>query len=104
MRASRSRSSSFGVVPEAMSAWKPLIDPHAIVMKANGKRAPAKIGPVVYSNTSPSYARLKPVTASASSDSGGSSGGIIAAIVAVVLVAVGAFVLLRRRRTAYERE
>ena len=48
-------------------------------------RQPAKIGPVVYSNTSPSYARLKPVTASASGDDGGSSGGIIAAIVAVVL-------------------
>ena len=26
-------------------------------------RQPAKIGPVVYSNTSPSYARLKPVSA-----------------------------------------
>jgi peptide/nickel transport system substrate-binding protein len=67
-------------------------------------RQPAKIGPVIYSNTSPSYALLKPVTASVGGDSGGSSGGIIAAIVAVVLVAAGAVVLLRRRRTAYERE
>src|SRR6185369_14336812 len=49
-------------------------------------RQPAKIGPVVYSNTSPSYARLKPVTASASSDDGGSSGGFIAAKVAGSLV------------------
>jgi peptide/nickel transport system substrate-binding protein len=67
-------------------------------------RQPAKIGPVVYSNTSPSYARLKPVTASASGDSGGSSAGIIVAIVAVVLVAAGAVFLVRRRRTVYERE
>jgi LPXTG-motif cell wall-anchored protein len=67
-------------------------------------RQPAKIGPVVYSNTSPSYALLKPVSASASSDSGGSSAGIIAAIVAVVLVAGGAVFFIRRRRTAYERE
>jgi peptide/nickel transport system substrate-binding protein len=67
-------------------------------------RQPAKIGPVVYSNTSPSYARLKPVTASAGGDDGGSSGGIIAAIVAVVLVAAGAVAFMRRRRTAYERE
>ena len=67
-------------------------------------RQPAKLGPVVYSNTSPSYARLKPVTASAGGDDGGSSGGIIAAIVAVVLLAAGAVVLMRRRRTAYERE
>jgi peptide/nickel transport system substrate-binding protein len=67
-------------------------------------RQPAKIGPVVYSNTSPSYARLKPVTASASADDGGSSGGIIAAIVAVVLIAAVAVFFMRRRRTAYERE
>jgi hypothetical protein len=31
MRASRSRSSSLGVVPEAISAWKPLIAPHAML-------------------------------------------------------------------------
>ena len=37
MRASVSRSSSLGVVPDAMSAWKPEIAPHAIVMNANGK-------------------------------------------------------------------
>ena len=46
MRASRSRSSSFGVVPEEISAWKPEIAPHAIVMNANGKSLPAKTGPV----------------------------------------------------------
>ena len=46
MRASVSRSSSFGVVPLAISEWKPEIAPHAIVMKQNGKICPAKIGPV----------------------------------------------------------
>jgi peptide/nickel transport system substrate-binding protein len=67
-------------------------------------RQPAKTGPVIYAQTSPSYARLKPVTASAVGGDGGGSGGIIAAVVgAVVLLGAGAFVLMRRR-TAYERE
>jgi peptide/nickel transport system substrate-binding protein len=67
-------------------------------------RQPAKTGPVIYAQTSPSYARLKPVTATAGGDDGGGSGGIIAAVVvAVVLLGAGAFVLMRRR-TAYERE
>ena len=46
MRASGSRSSSFGVVPDEMSAWNPEIAPHAIVMKAKGKSLPANTGPV----------------------------------------------------------
>ena len=37
MRASVSRASSFGVVPDAISAWKPEIAPQAIVMNAKGK-------------------------------------------------------------------
>ena len=44
-RASVSRSSSFGVVPLAISAWKPEIAPQAMVMKQNGKTLPAKTGP-----------------------------------------------------------
>ena len=35
----------FGVVPEAISAWKPEIAPQAIVMKTNGKSGPGTIGP-----------------------------------------------------------
>ena len=35
----------FGVVPEAMSAWKPDSAPQAMVMKTNGNSAPAKTGP-----------------------------------------------------------
>jgi peptide/nickel transport system substrate-binding protein len=69
-------------------------------------RQPADTGPVFYSNSSPSYAQLKPATASAGGgdDGGGSSGGIIAGIV-IAVVAVGAGVVwLMRRRTAYERE
>jgi peptide/nickel transport system substrate-binding protein len=67
---------------------------------------PAKTGPVIYSNTSPSYARLKPVTASVggNSDDGGGSGGIIA-ILAIAVVALGvALVVVTRRRSADERE
>ena len=47
----------FGVVPEAMSAWKPESAPHAMVMNTNGNSDPANTGPV------PS--RAKSVTASA---------------------------------------
>jgi peptide/nickel transport system substrate-binding protein len=68
-------------------------------------KQPAETGPVLYSNTSPTYARLKPVSATASGgDDGGGSGAIIAiAVVAVLAVGAGAF-LLGRRRTADERE
>ena len=45
-RASLSRVSILGVVPEATRAWKPLIAPQAMVMKAKGKSLPAKTGPV----------------------------------------------------------
>ena len=68
---------------------------------------PAKTGPVIYSNTSPTYARIKPVTAAVGggdSDDGGGSGGIIA-ILAIAVVALGiALVVVTRRRSADERE
>ncbi len=67
-------------------------------------RQPAKTGPVYYSNTSPSYALMKPVSASASGDDGGGSAGIIAIIVLAALAVVGGLVWARRRRTADERE
>jgi peptide/nickel transport system substrate-binding protein len=68
-------------------------------------RQPAETGPVLYSNTSPSYARLRPAAASAGGgDDGGGSSGIIA-IIAVAVVGLGAgLVVMRRRRTADERE
>jgi peptide/nickel transport system substrate-binding protein len=68
-------------------------------------RQPAETGPVLFSNTSPTYAKLKPVSASAASDDdGGSSAGLIAIIVIAVAAVVGGIVLVRRRRTVYERE
>ncbi len=42
----RSFSTSFGVVPDAMSAWKPDSAPHAMVTKRNGNNAPDTTGPV----------------------------------------------------------
>ena len=42
---SDSRSIIFGVVPDAISAWKPEIAPQAMVMKAKGKSGPGMIGP-----------------------------------------------------------
>ena len=41
----RSFSIIFGVVPEAIRAWKPDSAPQAIVMNTNGNSAPAKTGP-----------------------------------------------------------
>jgi peptide/nickel transport system substrate-binding protein len=68
-------------------------------------KQPAETGPVIYTNSSPTYARLKPASATASGgDDGGGSGAIIAiAVVAVLAVGVGAF-MFGRRRTADERE
>ena len=50
MRASLSRVSILGVVPEAISEWKPEIAPQATVMKANGKTLPPNSGPVPSTN------------------------------------------------------
>src|SRR5208283_5202739 len=44
-QAFHSRVIILGVVPEEMRAWKPEIDPQAMVMKQNGKILPAKMGP-----------------------------------------------------------
>ena len=49
-RASLSLVSILGVVPEATSAWKPLMAPQAMVMKANGNSLPAKTGPLPSTN------------------------------------------------------
>jgi peptide/nickel transport system substrate-binding protein len=68
-------------------------------------RQPAGVGPVLYSQTSPTYARLAPVVASAGAGKGGGgAGAVIAIVVAVVVVAGGVLLVVRRRRTAYERE
>jgi peptide/nickel transport system substrate-binding protein len=71
-------------------------------------RQPEKTGPVLFSNSSPTYARLKPFVASASTgkadDGGGGSGGLIAIIVVAVVVLGGGGLWAMRRRTADERE
>ena len=46
MRISRSLANNFGVVPEAISAWKPEIAPQAMVINTNGNSLPPNIGPV----------------------------------------------------------
>jgi peptide/nickel transport system substrate-binding protein len=70
-------------------------------------RQPEGTGPVLFTNSSPTYARLKPFVASAStgkSDDGGGSGGLIAIIVAAVVVVGGGAWFAMRRRTVGERE
>lgn len=66
-------------------------------------RQPADIGPVMFSNSSPSYVLLKPV---ASSGGGGGLGGAaIGAIIAVAVIVIGALAfVLRRRKSEDERE
>jgi len=71
-------------------------------------RQPENTGPVLFSNTSPTYAALKPVSAGSggSSDSGGGggNGALIAVIVIAVVAAGGLGLWAMRRRTADERE
>ena len=80
-------------------------------------RQPADVGPVMFSNSSPSYALLRPVSeedeaaeaggeaAAATDDDDGMSTGTLVALVALALLAVAAAVwILRRRRTVDERD
>ncbi len=74
-------------------------------------RQPAETGPVLFSNSSPSYVRLEPAAATAAAggggggDDGGGGAGLIIGIGAVVLLgAVGLVVAMRRRGSADERE
>ena len=72
-------------------------------------RQPEGTGPVLFSNSSPTYAKLAPFVASASSggksdDGGGSSGALIAIIIAAVVVVGGLGVWAMRRRTVEDRE
>ena len=71
-------------------------------------RQPAEIGPVIFSNTSPSYALLEPVAAGTGSgdDDGGSSNTgliIVIAVLGVLVIGGGAFAL-GRRGSADDRE
>jgi peptide/nickel transport system substrate-binding protein len=69
-------------------------------------RQPAETGPVLFNNSSQTYANLRPIAAAAKSGGGGGggSGAIIAIVVAAILVLGGAGLVLARRRSADERE
>lgn len=67
-------------------------------------RQPAETGPVIFSNSSPTYFNLQPIAAADGGDGGLSTGAIVAIVVAAV-AGIGLVVwLLMRRRTAEERE
>ncbi len=65
---------------------------------------PAETGPVIFSNTSPTYFNLTPIASSGSDDGGLSSGAIIAIVVAGVAGAALIGIFVMRRRSAGERE
>ncbi len=67
-------------------------------------RQPAEVGPVIFSNTTPTYFNLTPL-ASSPDGGGGMSTGAIAGLVAVAIAGVALILyFLRRRSTAEERE
>jgi peptide/nickel transport system substrate-binding protein len=80
-------------------------------------RQPADVGPVMFSNSSPSYALLEPVTedevaegdgeaagATADGDDGTSTGTIVALVALGLLAGASLVWILRRRRTVDERD
>jgi peptide/nickel transport system substrate-binding protein len=68
-------------------------------------RQPAETGPVIYSNSSPSYARLEPVSGGGGGDDDGGGSGVIIGILVVAVIGLAiALFAMSRRRTAYERE
>ncbi len=65
---------------------------------------PAETGPVLFSNSSPTYANLTPIASTGGDDGGLSTGGIVAIVIGGVIVLGGAAWLITRRRSAEERE
>ena len=66
-------------------------------------RQPAEVGPVLFNNSSPTYASLTPIAGSADDD-GTSTGAIVGIVVAALAAAAAVLYVLRRRRTIEERE
>jgi peptide/nickel transport system substrate-binding protein len=68
-------------------------------------RQPAAVGPVIFSNTTPTYFNLTPLADSGDGGGGGiSSGAIIGIVVAAVAVVGGILLIVSRRRSVEERE
>jgi peptide/nickel transport system substrate-binding protein len=67
-------------------------------------RQPADTGPIIYSNTSPSYALLTPVGGEAATDDSGTNWLLWGGIAAGVVVIAGVFLAMRNRSTSDERE
>lgn len=68
-------------------------------------KQPAEIGPVLFTNTSPTYANLTPLASSGDGGGGGlSTGGIVAIAAAGLLLAGLVVFFLRRRGSVGERE
>jgi peptide/nickel transport system substrate-binding protein len=67
-------------------------------------RQPADIGPVLFSNSSPSYWNLTPIAGGGSDGGGTSTAGIVAIVVVIGIgIALVAW-FVARRRTVEERE
>ncbi len=67
-------------------------------------RQPATIGPVLFTNTSPTYANLVPIASSGGGGGGLGTAGIIGIVVVAVLVIGGIVFFVTRRRNVDERE
>ncbi len=67
-------------------------------------KQPADVGPVIFSNTSPSYFNLTPLASAGDGDGGLSTAALVALILAGVVVVGGVGLVLARRRSAEERE
>jgi len=68
-------------------------------------RQPAETGPVLFSNTSPTYFLLQPIDGGGGGDGGLGTGALIAIIVGVlVLVGGGAVLVMRSRSNRDERD
>jgi peptide/nickel transport system substrate-binding protein len=70
-------------------------------------RQPAEVGPVLFSNSSPSYASLQPIGGGSSADDDDGSNVLTIVIVVAAVAAVlglGALAILRRRKSVDDRE
>ena len=65
---------------------------------------PAKIGPVIFSNSSPTYFNLKPVGSSSSGGGSSSTTLVIVIVVLAVLILGGGGFAYSRSRSAGERD